>query len=121
MKRHILGVHTHLARKAISLTTFIGALVSMVEAGTWSMRRRNRGVLHLRGGVSDTLIEPTADTSATQKSSETTPGIVFDIDGVFKFGGLWDHCGLPALRRVQAAGTFLCERFVYMHPAPIEL
>jgi hypothetical protein len=33
------------------------------------------------------------------------PGILFDIDGVFKHGGRWDPCGLACLQRCVAAGV----------------
>ena len=42
---------------------------------------------------------------ASGGDAPTTPGILFDIDGVFKHGGAWEPKGMAVLRRVQEAGV----------------
>jgi len=73
---------------------------------TVGVQHIGRSLSKLRGGAERSLSSSAAPGSVPPSSSvtETTPAIIFDIDGVFKHGGHWDPKGAEVLHKVAAAG-----------------
>jgi len=66
------------------------------------LQRIGRSFSTLRGGAERAMSSSAASSSSSVM--ETTPAIIFDIDGVFKHGGHWDPKGAEVLHKVAAAG-----------------